>query len=178
MTQPDPSREQSIEGNDNRTVQGDGSLTNQGDGNQGIQGNENQTTKGDNSPIVNFFLGRGDRHSRKETQRDRSEQILLNYVRTEVRKRLEQSLHNHIYIIPNKQEDQSQVEHPWAMDVKIGDKPSTRLPENTTIDEVFDRPEIDGRLLILGAPGSGKTTMLLKLAEKLVVFAPRLTVGY
>ena len=56
MTQPDPSHQQSIKGNDNRTAQGDGSVSNQGDNNQAIQGDGNQTTKGDNSPIVNITL--------------------------------------------------------------------------------------------------------------------------
>ncbi len=50
----------------------------------------------------------------------------------------------------------------------MGDKPTQRCPDNTHIIEIFDNPEISGRLLILGAPGSGKTTMLLQLAELLV----------
>lgn len=35
------------------------------------------------------------------------------------------------------------------------------------IIEVFDRLDIQGRLLILGDPGSGKTTELLHLAQDL-----------
>ncbi|MEL7071755.1 MAG: NACHT domain-containing protein [Cyanobacteria bacterium J06581_3] len=40
-----------------------------------------------------------------------------------------------------------------------------------TILETFDSDEIAGQLLILGAPGSGKTTTLLTLAEELLVRA-------
>ena len=41
----------------------------------------------------------------------------------------------------------------------------------TAIAEAFDDPAILGRLLILGAPGSGKTTALLQLAEHLIARA-------
>jgi predicted NACHT family NTPase len=33
---------------------------------------------------------------------------------------------------------------------------------------VFDQEGVEGRLLILGKPGAGKTTMLLELAKELV----------
>ncbi len=97
-----------------------------------------------------------------------SKEKLLNFVRTEVRIRLEQSLHDRVDTVPDRQTDPNPVEFPWEVDLEIGDRPSFRLPKNTTLDEVLDRPDIAGRLLILGAPGSGTTTMLLKLAQKLV----------
>ena len=43
---------------------------------------------------------------------------------------------------------------------------SELLPAGTSLTEVFD--ELDGGLLILGAPGSGKTTALLELARNLL----------
>jgi eukaryotic-like serine/threonine-protein kinase len=43
---------------------------------------------------------------------------------------------------------------------------SEQLPPGTTITQVFDR--VGGRLLILGRPGSGKTTALLELARDLL----------
>ena len=85
-----------------------------------------------------------------------------------MRIRLEQSLHDRVDTVPDRQTDPNPVEFPWEVDLEIGDRPSFRLPKNTTLDEVLDRPDIAGRLLILGAPGSGTTTMLLKLAQKLV----------
>lgn len=100
--------------------------------------------------------------------RDRSEAKLLAAVKNEVAGRLAQSLHNRVYIELNKEEDPSQVIQPWAVDVKLGSQPSQHCPEGTNIVDIFDKPEIGGKLLILGAPGSGKTMMLLQLAEELV----------
>ena len=42
------------------------------------------------------------------------------------------------------------------------------VPSEETILDTFEDADIDGQLLILGAPGSGKTTALLKLAEALL----------
>ena len=49
-----------------------------------------------------------------------------------------------------------------------GNKPPLDLKFTQKIIEVFDRPDIAGKLLILGEPGSGKTTELLQLAQDLV----------
>jgi predicted NACHT family NTPase len=49
--------------------------------------------------------------------------------------------------------------------------PSSKLPPGTSIIQVFDRPDIAGRLLILGAPGAGKTTSLWVLASELIIRA-------
>lgn len=42
---------------------------------------------------------------------------------------------------------------------------ATQLKPTQRIIEVFDRPDVQGKLLILGEPGSGKTTELLTLAQ-------------
>ncbi|OCQ94784.1 NTPase (NACHT family) [Nostoc sp. MBR 210] len=42
------------------------------------------------------------------------------------------------------------------------------IDANKLLIEIFDRDDIQGKLLILGAPGAGKTTALLGLAEQLV----------
>jgi GTPase SAR1 family protein len=86
----------------------------------------------------------------------------------QVETRLESSLHNQVYIIPEQDKNPNQVEHPWSIDVKSGSKPKVRLSQNTHIITVFDQKGVEGRLLILGQPGAGKTTMLLELAQKLV----------
>src|SRR5262245_35071168 len=62
-------------------------------------------------------------------------------------------------------EEQSyQVARPW--DDEAGE-PLHRRPVRLAHDilEVFDDPATSGRLLILGAPGSGKTTVLLQLMQ-------------
>jgi eukaryotic-like serine/threonine-protein kinase len=50
-------------------------------------------------------------------------------------------------------------------------RPAHPLPTGMPISEVFDT--VGGGLLILGAPGAGKTTMLLQLAEELLDRAER-----
>ncbi|MCY7389990.1 MAG: NACHT domain-containing protein, partial [Leptolyngbyaceae cyanobacterium CAN_BIN12] len=62
----------------------------------------------------------------------------------------------------------NQVNRPWDSDIKIGDRPSVPIPAATSILQIFDQPDIAGKLLILGAPGSGKTTTMLDLANALV----------
>jgi NACHT domain len=42
------------------------------------------------------------------------------------------------------------------------------LDANKMLIETFGRDDIEGKILILGAPGAGKTTALLRLAEQLV----------
>jgi len=42
------------------------------------------------------------------------------------------------------------------------------LPEGTTLGELFESPSTRRRLLVIGQPGSGKTTQLLHLAERLL----------
>jgi adenylate kinase family enzyme len=89
-------------------------------------------------------------------------------VKEEVVARLKQSLHNAVFINLDKEAQPEQVKRPWSSDIKIGDKPSEPIPDDTSILEVFDQEEIAGKLLILGNPGAGKTTTMLDLAKALV----------
>lgn len=50
-------------------------------------------------------------------------------------------------------------------------KPRLNLKLTQKIIEVFERPDIQGKLLILGEPGAGKTTELLYLAKSLAIRA-------
>lgn len=103
--------------------------------------------------------------------RPRNEQILLDYIKEEVSQRLKQSLHNHIYINLDKEEDPNQVKPPWEVDVKIVSSPTFPLPSDTTITDIYNREDLEKKLLILGLPGSGKTTTLLRLAQDLIIDA-------
>ncbi len=100
--------------------------------------------------------------------RPKNERILLASVKEEVTARLRQSLHNAVLINLGKESQPQQVKRPWDAEIKIGLKPAEPLPDTTNILEVFDSQEIAGKLLILGAPGAGKTTTQLELAQALV----------
>ena len=58
------------------------------------------------------------------------------------------------------------VERSLNVIVQAADQPQMALPAGTSIAQVFE--ENDNSLLILGAPGTGKTTLLLELAEDLL----------
>ena len=58
----------------------------------------------------------------------------------------------------------------WVVSVAGGEEVPV---EEETVVELYDRADIGGQLLILGAPGSGKTTMLLELGKELLERAER-----
>jgi hypothetical protein len=64
-----------------------------------------------------------------------------------------------------------QVTRPWDADIKTAGV--ARTAPFTGIVDIFDEPATAGKLLVLGEPGSGKTTALLQLAEHLVARAQR-----
>ncbi|MBD2490427.1 NACHT domain-containing NTPase [Aulosira sp. FACHB-615] len=57
------------------------------------------------------------------------------------------------------------------MDIKIGFNSNQFTSDEPQIIDVFNHDEIGGKLLIIGEPGSGKTTTLLELAQILVTLA-------
>lgn len=103
--------------------------------------------------------------------RPRNETLLLQAVKKEVTARLKQSLHNAVLIQLRMEVQPEQVKRPWSSDIKIGDKASEPIPDETSIVEIFDQEEIAGKLLILGNPGAGKTTTMLDLANALIARA-------
>jgi Cdc6-like AAA superfamily ATPase len=81
---------------------------------------------------------------------------------------LEQSLHGVAMIEFRLERKAGAVKNPWNMVLQT-EREDRVLPPGTRIIDVFD--EMRENLLILGAPGSGKTTMLLELARSTIARA-------
>ncbi|MBU0703467.1 MAG: NACHT domain-containing protein [Chloroflexi bacterium] len=115
--------------------------------------------------ITNIFRG-----STAEQRALRNRQAMLQLVRnTWVKGVLEQSLHGAAMIELGLEERADAVERPWDMVLQTPDRPNRQLSPGTKIIDVFD--EMSQALLILGEPGSGKTTMLLELARDTIARA-------
>lgn len=79
---------------------------------------------------------------------------------------LKQSLYQVARIELGLQITSDAVELPLKAIVQTPDRPPSVIPKGAAINQVFD--DHGAALLILGAPGTGKTTLLLELAEQLL----------
>jgi hypothetical protein len=103
----------------------------------------------------------------RQTQEQRNRQAMLEKVRTFwIAGVLQHSLIHEVLIDPDLAERPTAVTSPLALLVQRHDRVDRVLPPGTPIVEVFD--EVDRALLILGDPGTGKTTLLLELAQHLL----------
>jgi ATP-dependent Clp protease adapter protein ClpS len=99
----------------------------------------------------------------------RNRQLLLNKVKNYwIRGVLEKSLHGRALIELGLQERLDAIECPWGVAWETADTPREILPPGTRIIDKFDEIEQGRTLLILGEPGSGKTTTLLELTRYLI----------
>ena len=102
-------------------------------------------------------------------QEYRNRQILLNKVKNYwVKGVLSTSLHGKAMISLGLEKRLDAVELPWGMVWETSDQPRQPLALNTKIIDQFDALGSGRTLLILGAPGSGKTTTLLELSRDLI----------
>ncbi len=79
---------------------------------------------------------------------------------------LDQSLNQVVMLELGLQTQPSAVERTWDVHLQMPDQPAQDIPHGTPIIQLFD--QLNGAMLILGAPGAGKTTMLLQLARDLI----------
>jgi hypothetical protein len=105
-----------------------------------------------------------------ETLEQRNRRILLGHVENAwIKGVLDASLHGAALLdLGIKQDPDAVTKYPWAIKKESTDE---TLPAGTSMLEIFDSIGMGRSLLILGAPGSGKTTMLLELARGLIARA-------
>ncbi|MEZ4735449.1 MAG: effector-associated domain EAD1-containing protein [Caldilineaceae bacterium] len=115
--------------------------------------------------INNLFRG-----DSEEVRKLRNRQAMLNLVYDIwVKGVLEHSLYNQLLIDLDMEQRPEAVERPWGMVLETPAQDSRLLPAGTKIATVF--AELNQSMLILGEPGSGKSTMLLELARDLLAQA-------
>ena len=92
--------------------------------------------------------------------------ILLEKVKTFwIEGVLDKSIHTTILLDLSKDMDLKSVNHPWERVLELPNS-SESLPADKNIGHIFD--ELNRLMLILGEPGSGKTTTMLDLARRLI----------
>lgn len=101
-----------------------------------------------------------------ETLDQRNRRVMLDHMENFwVKGVLEESLHEMALLELGVKEEPTAVYHPWIIKKEI--KGET-LPAGKSMLEIFQEVGMGRSLLILGAPGSGKTTMLLELTRQLI----------
>jgi NACHT domain len=78
---------------------------------------------------------------------------------------LKHSLHNEVLISLGKRQVDEALAAPWKYSVEVSDSTNSPPLDNRDVSAIYDAT---GLLLILGEPGSGKTTTLLELALTLL----------
>ncbi|MEM9540970.1 MAG: protein kinase [Cyanobacteria bacterium P01_E01_bin.42] len=109
--------------------------------------------------------------SREES---RNRKILLNKVKNYwIKGVLETSLHGKALIELGLEERLDAVDRPWGLIWESSNTPRQPLASGIRLIHKFDELGAGRTLLILGEPGSGKTTTLLELARDLILRADR-----
>jgi serine/threonine protein kinase len=105
-------------------------------------------------------------------QEYRNRQILLNKVKNYwIKGVLETSLHGKALITLGLEKRLDAVDRPWGIVWETPNQPRQTLTQTTKVIELFQQMGAGRTLLILGEPGSGKTTTLLELTRDLIAAA-------
>ena len=80
---------------------------------------------------------------------------------------LEKSLYQMVLLDLGKEARPDAIDHPWESVLELPDQVGQAVARETKIIDIFD--QVNRALLILGEPGSGKTTALVELARDLVI---------
>ena len=117
------------------------------------------------SALGGYILLR-DQEKTIETLDERNRRVMLDHVENFwVKGVLEKSLHGAALLELGIKEDPSAVSYPWTIKKETTNEV---LPAGKPMLEIFQEIGLGRSLLILGAPGSGKTTMMLELARQLI----------
>ena len=92
--------------------------------------------------------------------------LLKNVQTTWIKGVLEKSVHDAALLELGLELRAEAVDNPWRMVMEAPDQSRETLPRGRRIKDIFD--EANRLLLVLGEPGSGKTTTLLQLARDLI----------
>jgi hypothetical protein len=104
--------------------------------------------------------------SDSETMEHRNRRIMLGHVENFwVKGILEKSLHGAALLDLGIKENTNALKYPWTIKREATKE---TLPVGISMLEIFQEIGLGRSMLILGAPGSGKTTMLLELTRQLI----------
>jgi hypothetical protein len=130
-----------------------------------IAGDNNTVNQTVVQRITNFFAG-----DTEQQRARRNRHAMLDLIKNIwIKGVLEKSLYNEVLIELGMEERPGAIDHPWDTQVQMPNQTNRTLPAGTSMIDVFD--EMNGAMLILGEPGSGKTTMLLELARDCIMRA-------
>lgn len=103
-----------------------------------------------------------------QSKRDASQITLLQDIKKEVQERQKQSLYSSVRLNLEMEQQDHRVLPPWSAAIVQQSQPVVPLDAGSQIVDVFDHSKIERKLLVLGEPGGGKTTMMLELAKALL----------